>query len=87
MEYLSVDSVEKGSHAVCEDENGNEVILDFKSLPKGTKESDMIFMDDFGKWHVDKKFTKERKMKISDLMKEIFEKWNENLTFVSVFAI
>lgn len=74
MEYLSVDSVEKGSHAVCEDENGNEVILDFKSLPKGVKESDMIFMDDFGKWHVDKKLTKERKREISDLMKEIFEK-------------
>ncbi len=74
MEYLSVDSVEKGSHAVCEDENGDEVILDFKSLPKGVKESDMIFMDDFGKWHVDKKLTKERKREISDLMKEIFEK-------------
>ena len=74
MEYLSVYSVEKGSHAVCEDENGDEVILDFKSLPKGVKESDMIFMDDFGKWHVDKKLTKERKREISDLMKEIFEK-------------
>lgn len=74
MEYLSVDSVEKGSHAVCEDENGNEVILDFKSLPKGVKESDMIFMDGLGKWHVDKKLTKERKREISDLMKEIFEK-------------
>ena len=74
MEYLSVDSVEKGSHAVCEDENGDEVILDFKDLPRGVKESDMIFMDDFGKWHVDKKLTKERKRKIADLMKEIFEK-------------
>ena len=74
MEYLSVDSVEKGSHAVCEDENGDEVILDFKDLPREVKESDMIFMDDFGKWHVDKKLTKERKRKIADLMKEIFEK-------------
>lgn len=74
MEYLSVDSVEKGSHAVCEDENGDEVILDFKVLPHGVKESDMIFMDDFGKWHVDKKLTKERKRKIANLMKEIFEK-------------
>lgn len=87
MGYLSVDSVEKGSHAVCEDENGEEVILDFKDLPKRVKENDMIFMDDFGEWHIDKKLTKERKRKIADLMKEIFEKWKENLTFVSVFAI
>lgn len=74
MEYLSVDSVEKGSHAVCEDENGDEVILDLKDLPRKIKESDMIFKDDFGKWHIDKKLTKEKKKKIADLMKEIFEK-------------
>ena len=72
--HVWLDSVEKDSHAVCEDENGDEVILDFKDLPRGVKESDMIFMDEFGKWHVDKKLTKERKRKIADLMKEIFEK-------------
>ena len=73
MNFLSVDSIEVGSHAVCEDENGEEVIIEFCDLPKNVKEGDLIFLGGEGKWHIDEKATKKRREMMADLRKNVFE--------------
>ena len=74
MNFLAVDRIEDESHAVCENENGEEVITKFCDLPEGVKEGDIIFLDGEGKWHIDKEATEKRRRKIADLRRSIFGK-------------
>lgn len=74
MNFLSVDRIEDENHAVCEDEDGKEVIIEFYDLPEGVREGDLIFLDGEGKWCIDKKQTEKRRKRIMDLRKSVFGK-------------
>ena len=60
MEFLSVDRID-GKHIVCENADGEEVILDVKDSHCGIKEGDVVYTDDSGKVVVDKDLTRKRK--------------------------
>jgi len=68
---LIVDRFE-GGFAVCEQEDGSMVDVDMKLLPKGTKEGDVLRVDN-GVYTIDTDATLERTKRIRQLMGELWE--------------
>lgn len=70
MEYLFVDRID-GKDIICEDINGDEVILNKEKAREDIKESDVIYADEFGNIFVDKEKTEQRKDKILNLREKL----------------
>jgi len=68
---LIVDRFE-GRFAVCEQEDGSMVDVDMKLLHKGTKEGDVLRVDN-GVYTIDADATLERTKRIRQLMGELWE--------------
>ena len=73
MNFVSIDSIEE-DFAVCEDEEGKKLTIDFKDLPKGIFEGAVLVKNERKKWIISEKLTKERKQTILDLRKSIYGK-------------
>ncbi len=73
MSFLFVDRID-GKNIICEDTDGNEVILNKEKTREEIKESDVIYIDIFGNISIDKEKTKQRKNEILNLR----EKLNKN---------
>jgi len=68
---LIVDRFE-GGFAVCEQEDGSMVDVDMKLLPKGTREGDVLRVEN-GVYTIDADATLERTKRIRQLMGELWE--------------
>ena len=75
MKY-TVDRIESG-FAVCEDENGNLTDIELAILPEGVSEGDIIRITD-GETVVLKEETDERRRKIAEKRKAVFERKRVN---------
>ncbi len=73
MKFVSIDSMEE-NFAVCEDDEGKRIDIDFKDLPLGIFEGAVLVKNESEKWTINEKLTKERKQKILDLRKSIYGK-------------
>lgn len=65
---LVIDRIEEGK-AVCEDEDGRQVILD--RMPKGASEGDVLVYSEEGQLTVDKQLTRIRREKAVTLSRRI----------------
>lgn len=72
MSFLFVDRIE-GKNIICEDTDGNEVILNKEKAREEIKESDVIYVDEFGNIFVDKEKTHARKNEILNLREKLKE--------------
>lgn len=70
MDYLFVDRID-GKNIICEDTDGNEVILNKEKAREEIKESDVIYADEFGNIFVDKEKTHARKKEILNLREKL----------------
>ena len=61
MKFLTVDKIEKGSHADCEDDMGIAWTIDICDLPLNAREGSILVTDKNGKWIVDDNLTKQIK--------------------------
>ncbi len=71
MKVLYIDRIEESKFAICEDEEGNEHVLDILCLPKSAREGMAIREDSNGIWALDEQLTKDRKSEILNLIQEI----------------
>ena len=71
MPYLSVDRFEE-DFAVCEDEQGNTLLLLREELPDGVGEGSLLFVCEDGTYILDKEETARRRARIADLQDELF---------------
>lgn len=74
MEFLSVDRIEEDNYIVCENEKGDEYIINISDTEGEICECDILTLNDFGKWTRNESITKQRKKYILDLRKEIYTK-------------
>ena len=75
MKY-TVDRIESG-FVVCEDENGNLTDIELAILPEGVSEGDIIRITD-GETVILKEETDERRRKIAEKRKAVFERKRVN---------
>lgn len=68
---LSIDRIEENI-AVCFDENESRVEIDIKNLPLEVKEGDWLKNID-GQYIIDKEYTLQRRKKIQNLQKKLWE--------------
>lgn len=68
--YLFVDRI-NGKNIICEDTDSNEVILNKEKAREEIKESDVIYVDEFGSIFVDKEKTHARTKEILNLRKKL----------------
>lgn len=71
MPYLSIDRFEEG-FAVCEDEQGNTLLLLREELPDGAGEGSVLFECEDGTFLLDMEETERRRARIAALQDEIF---------------
>ena len=71
MKVLYIDRIEESKFAICEDEDGNQHVLDVLCLPKMAREGMAIRKNLNGIWILDEQLTKNRKSEILDLIQEI----------------
>jgi len=71
MKVLYIDRIEDSKFAICEDEEGNEHVLDVLSLPRNAGEGTAIRKNLDGIWILDEQLTKKRRSKILDLIQKI----------------
>lgn len=70
MKNLFVDRVED-SNIICEDENGEEYVLDIKDVPSCTKEGDVLTANE-GVIVIDYEKTNEKRRQIAKLRNKIY---------------
>ena len=73
MKFLSIDKIEEGSHADCEDDCGIRHTIDFCEIPSNAREGTILIVGDDGKWVIDEELTKKRREDILKLRKEIYK--------------
>lgn len=69
MEFLSVDRIEKNI-VICENEDGEEVIVSSRNIPPELEEGNIIFIDENGNIVIDEQKTRCRKKLIVELRKK-----------------
>ncbi len=69
LEFFSVDRIEKNV-VICENQNGEEVIISSKNIPPELEEGNIIFIDGNGNIVIDEQKTRYRKNLIVKLRKE-----------------
>lgn len=74
MEFLSVDRIEEDKYIVCEDEEGDEYIINISDTEGKICEGDILTLNDCGKWTKNESITKQQKKYILELRKEIYTK-------------
>ncbi len=70
MKFLFIDRID-GNYIVCEDENGDEVVLNSKNITERVKEGDVIRIDHDNCMTVDLDATYARKKEIFKLRGEL----------------
>lgn len=70
MEYYSIDKIES-DFAILEDTKKNTFKVSLNLLPKGVKETDVVFKKN-ARYYIDKDKSKEIKLKVQALQDEIF---------------
>lgn len=71
MPYLSIDRFEEG-FAVCEDEQGNTLLLLQQELPDGAGEGSVLRTCEDGTYVLDEAETARRRARIAALQDELF---------------
>lgn len=74
MKFLSVDRIEEDSYIICEDEEGDEYIINIYDTTGEITEGDILTLNNYGKWTKNESITDQRKRYILDLRKEIYTK-------------
>lgn len=72
MEFLIIDRIE-GTYAICENEDKSFTTISTNLLPADIKEGSCLILDTDGTYQIDKTSTEERKNRIRDKMKRLFE--------------
>lgn len=70
MKFLFVDRI-NDNHIICEDENGEEVILNIQNVTGEIKEGDVVCVDDTGRVATDYEMTCLRKKEILKLREKL----------------
>ena len=73
MKFLSIDKIEEGDYADCEDDCGVRHIIDFYEIPSDAREGTILIAGTDGKWIIDEELTKKRREDILKLRKEIYK--------------
>ncbi len=69
LEFLSVDRIEENV-VICENQNGEEVVVSSKNIPPELEEGNIIFIDENGNIVIDEQKTRCRKKLIVELRKK-----------------
>ena len=69
LEFLSVDRIEKNI-VICENEDGEEVIVSSKNIPPELEEGNIIFIDENGNIVIDEQKTQHRRSLVVKLRKK-----------------